>query len=370
VRIGVLVINFGEPAEPTLETITPFLERIFLQNASLENHLDEAFLARARKLAMDRAPGLLEEYQAIGGSPLNAQSDEQARLLHEALEGGGWDVHTYSVFQFTDPFVAEGVARAREDGVELLVGLPVYPMCGHSTNVAALDDVRRAMDEMGWDIPFVGLSGWHSDPDYLAMRVDHIRGFVEANGLDLRDPDTLLYFSAHGTPIKYLRVGNRYDRYVEEHCRDIAEALGADRHAVGFQNHTNRRILWTQPDNEPLIESLTETNLVVDAVSFIHEQSETLAELDHELNEFIEEQGKTLYRVPVPHDDPRFIGVLSRLVRSAVEIHGGGATALTPCRCSPGSWCTNGARDLPPSPFISPDAEAAEAESGGRPHGA
>lgn len=360
-RIGLLVINFGEPSEPTLEAVQPYLERIFLQNTSLESHEGDAARARVRQLAAARAPGLVEEYEAIGGSPLNEQAVAQADAIHALLRDRGWDVRTYAAFQFTEPFVGEAVARAKEDGVETLVALPVYPMCGHSTSVAALDAVQRALDELDWHPPFVGVSGWHDEPSYLAMRVEHIRRWVAEQGLDLNDPDTILYFSVHGTPVKYLSEGSRYDRYVEEHCRAIARSLGHVRYAVGFQNHANRGIVWTQPDNEDRIETLTEKRLVVDAVSFLHEQSETLAELDHELREFVEGLGKEMHRVPVPHDEPRVPVLLADLVARAVAAQRGERTNLAPCRCRavPGTWCTNGTRDLPPSPYVPASAAAA-----------
>ena len=352
-RIAVLLINFGEPAEPVLEEVTPFLERIFLQNADLER--DRSAHARAAQLAENRAPHLVEAYRAIGGSPLDAQARAQAGALGEALAGRGMDARVQAVFQFTHPFIRDGVAEAREGRADVLVGLPVYPMCGHSTTVAALDSVRAALDELNWDVPFLGVAGWHRHPDYRALRAEHIREFVRAHSLDLSDPDTILYFSAHGTPVKYILDGNRYDRYVEEHCREIAAALGVgDRFAVGFQNHTNRRIAWTWPDNEERIETLAERRLVVDAVSFIHEQSETLDELDRELRAAMEAMGKEMYRVPVPHDDPRFAGVLADLVGEALGQSSTEDVTLAPCRCRPvpGTWCTNGARDLAPSPYI------------------
>ena len=345
------MINFGEPAEPTLQSVTPFLERIFLQNADLER--DEAALARARKLAADRAPGLLADYLTIGGSPLNAQAEAQSDALQEAIENQGVDARAYAVFQFTPPSIRAGVERAHDDGVDLLVGLPVYPMCGHSTTVAALDTVQTALDQLGWGAPFVGIAGWHHYPDYLSMRVDHIGEFVRSEGLDLDDPETILYFSAHGTPVKYLTEGSRYDRYVEQHCKDIANGLGGVRFAVGFQNHTNRRIQWTQPDNEDRIATLSEKRLVLDAVSFMHEQSETLAELDRDLRALLASQDKEMYRVPVPHDDARFIAVLADLVGEAVRQYQGEHTGLAACRCRPAgdTWCTNGARELGPSPY-------------------
>ncbi len=367
-RIAVLLINFGEPAEPVLEQVTPFLERIFLQNADLE--ADRAAGARAAQLAADRAPQLVEAYRAIGGSPLEEQARAQAKALDEELVARDVDAQVHAVFQFTPPFIDEGVARARDERADVVVGLPVYPMCGQSTTVAALDSVRDALEELDWAVPFIAVAGWHRHPAYLAMRAEHISSFVRERELDLRDPGTILYFSAHGTPVKYITEGNRYDRYVEEHCRDIATALGVgDRFAVGFQNHTNRRIAWTRPDNEERIRTLAERRLVVDAVSFIHEQSETLDELDRELRAEVEGLGKEMYRVPVPHGDPRFAGVLVDLVGQALGQSWVEEVPLASCRCRPipGTWCTNGARDLPPSPYIEPhpDPESSPASRPG-----
>ena len=350
-KIGVLVINFGEPDEPVLEKVEPFLERIFLQNAGLEPN--ESVRARARQLAADRAPGLIEEYEKIGGSPLNQQAEAQASALEDVLTERGRDVRVYSAYQFTDPTIAAKVREARADGVDTLVAVPAYPICGQSTTVAALEGVREALDAEEWSPRFVGASGWHHHPGYQGLRVENVRAFVEERGLDLTDPDTLLYFSVHGTPIKYLEEGNRYDRYVEEQCREIAEALGADRHGVGFQNHTNRRIAWTQPDNEDRIREAPEKRLVVVPISFMHEQSETLAELDHEMRKFVEGLGKEFHRVPVPHDAPGFAAFLADLVEALVGSPASAPTPLARCRCADldGVWCTNGARDLPPSPY-------------------
>jgi len=357
-RVSVLVVNFGEPDEPVPEKVQPFLERIFLQNAGLEP--DEEQVARARQLARDRTPGLIEEYRAIGGSPLNRQAEAQAEALGRVLRDRGHDVRVHAVYQYTEPTVAEGVAAARAAGAEALVVLPVYPLCGASTTVAAIADARRALEETGWAPRFRALAGWHQREAYVRLRTDGIERFLEEHGLDLDDPDTLLYFSVHGTPIRYLEEGNRYDRYVQEQCRDIARRLGAVRHGIGFQNHTNRRIAWTQPDNEDRIEAARERRLVVVPISFMHEQSETLAELDQELRAFAEERGKEFHRVPVPHEDPRFVDALAELVEDVLGAPerptGTPVSGLTPCRCAPwpGVWCTNGDRDLPPSPFTGP----------------
>jgi ferrochelatase len=247
--------------------------------------------------------------------------------------------------------VRESVAAARADGVETLVVVPVYPLCGKSTTEAAILDVHAALADLSWAPQVLAVSGWHHHPEYIALRAGHVRAFMDTHRLDPSDSDTLLYFSVHGTPIKYLEEGSRYDRYVEEHCRDVAARIGVDRYAVGFQNHTNRRVRWTQPDNEDRIRGAPERRLVVVPISFMHEQSETLAELDHGVRSFAESLGKEFHRVPVPHDSPRFHGVLANLVEGLLA--GARAPLFARCRCvgAVGTWCTNGMRDLPPSPY-------------------
>src|SRR5688572_1985389 len=312
---GIILLNFGEPEIATLEQVVPFLEKIFMINASLEN-LDEYERAKKRshQLAVERAPGLIEEYELIGGSPLHAQARAQAADLGRELSQRGHTVKTYVGMQFTQPSIPDAVASARADGVTRLIGLPVYPLCGPSTTIAALADLRKAIHESKWDVEVREITGWHPHPLYTALRADAIRKTATDNGVDLNHPRTKLVYSAHGTPRKYLDEGSRYEQYVEESCKLIADALGVSNYIIGYQNHTNRPgVKWTEPDVEKVIETVDADTVIVDGVAFMHEQSETLAELDHDLREEAEERGLTYYRVPTPWNDPRLQVLLADL---------------------------------------------------------
>lgn len=346
-KIGVILLNFGEPDEPTMESVVPFLERIFSLNAPLmggNSPSAEEVAKRSRELAVARAPGLIAEYEEIGGSPLRPQAEGQAEALQTELRRRGLDASVRIGMQFTDPLIGEAVRGARDDGVEHLVPLAVYPLCGPSTTVAALAQVDRQLQEQGWDVPSSQISGWHRHPAYLQVRANAIRRLFDENGLSLSDPRTRLVFSAHGTPIKYLEEGSRYDEYVKEFCAAVANELGMENYLLGYQNHTNRPgVQWTQPDIDKVVAEVDADRIVVDAVSFMHEQSETLAELDGELREHAEARGLEFHRVPIPWLDPVFIGMLADLVESSIGgVQGGGV--LFQCRCRPtaGTFCTNG----------------------------
>lgn len=343
-QTAILLLNFGEPDQATPEQVVPFLERIFLANAALMGPAEPAAVAaRSRRLAEERAPGLIEEYRLIGGSPLRAQAEAQARALEAELRARGSDALVLVAMQFTDPSIPAVVARARESGAARLVALPVYPLAGPSTTAAALRELDRALAEAGWTVPVVRISGWHAHPDYLRLRAEAVRATLAAHGLDLADPETRLVFSAHGTPLRYVEQGSRYVEYVEWLCPRLAAALGAPRYELGYQNHANRPgVAWSQPEIDAVVRDTDARRVVVDAVSFLHEQSETLAELDHGLRGVAEARGVEFFRVPVPHDAAALVRLLADLVTPFTR---GEDSPLRPCRCfpSPNTFCANAA---------------------------
>ena len=323
--IGIVLLAFGEPEGLDPQGVIDFLERIFLANRRLEPGTGAE---RARQLAEARAPGLMEAYERIGGSPMNAHAEAHGEALEAALKERGHSCHVFVGTQFTTPTISDALRRCRESGVDQLVALPLYPVSGPTTTVAALDTVREQLDELSWPVEAAFIGGWHRNAKYVELRADGIRTLMTARGLDAQDPNVCLYFSAHGTPISYLDEGSQYQEHVEESCRLIADAVGMDRYELGYQNHTNRaRIEWTEPSNEQMMPAIEAEHVVVVPLSFIHEQSETLDELDLELSAFVDELGMGFHRVATPHDHPDMGGVLADLVIDALGANAGAPLA-------------------------------------------
>ncbi|MFB6124587.1 MAG: ferrochelatase [Halanaeroarchaeum sp.] len=341
---GIVLLNFGEPAEPDREAVTDYLERIFFDNADLEA-ADSVAAARerARTLAERRAPGLVAEYEEIGGSPLQEQAEAQAAAMQAALDDRGYEATVYNGYQYVEPLIEDAVAQARADGVDHVVGLPVYPLCGPSTNVFAVDDLEAAVEAADWDVEWHAVTGWHRHPTYPRMRAENVAAFADREGVDLTDPDTELLFSAHGTALHYLEGGSRYDQYVDEYVETVAAMLGVEEYTLGFQNHENRDIPWTEPDVETALAGIDADRVVVEPASFLHEQSETLSELDDDLAGEAAEAGLEFHRVPVPHDDERLGGILADLVEPFLADFDPGYYQLRQCDCraEPGTYCLN-----------------------------
>ena len=342
-KTAVLLLNFGEPEHATPAEVVPFLERIFSLNAQLEGRPPSPEAkARARALAEARAPSLIAEYESIGGSPLHAQATHHAEALADALAARGHDILVVQGMQFTEPSIPLAIRTARAAGVTRVVALPVYPLCGPTTTIAALAEVEQEMRALDWDAALLEVTGWHRQPEYVRLRADAIRRTAVEGGIALQDPRTKLVFSAHGTPMHHIERGSRYDEYVRDFCALLAAEVGVADYVIGYQNHANRPgVRWTQPDVGEVIAAVDADRVVVDPVSFMHEQSETLAELDHELREAAEARGLAFHRVMIPHQAPEFIGVLADLLEPLLA--GQPERALRPCRCRPrgGTYCLN-----------------------------
>lgn len=339
---GVVLLNFGEPSQPDREAVIEYLERIFLANASLEGGEQDP-RERAGELARRRAPGLIEEYQAIGGSPLAEQATGQAEALANELTSRGHEVETFVGMQFSQPLIPQAVEQARAADVDRLIGLPIFPLCGPSTTVAAVDELEEAVSTLAWPVALKSVTGWHRHPTYNRLRAENVSEFATDHGLKLDADDTRLVFSAHGTPQRYLDGGSRYRDYVEEYCAAQGALLGVDRYELGFQNHANRDIPWTEPTVEQVIEDLDAPRAIVEPVSFVHEQSETLSELDRDLRADAEQAGVEFFRVPIPHGDDRLPEVLADVVEPFVVDLDPGYFNLAQCRCrdEPGTFCLN-----------------------------
>ena len=349
---AIVLLNFGEPADPDRDTVLEYLTRIFYDNADLEDaESEEAAWERSRELAQRRLPGLMEEYEEIGGSPLQAQAAAQAEALTATLDDRGHDVSVYHAMQFMEPLIDDIPETLAADGMDEVIAVPIYPLCGPSTTVSSIDSLEDAIDETGdYDPEFAAVTGWHRVPIYNRIRAESIQSFLDEEGVDVNDPDTAFVFSAHGTPTKYLAEGSRYDQYVEEHAEAVAGMVGIDDYEIGYQNHANRGIEWTEPETEEVVEGLGDEaeRVVVEPMSFMHEQSETLVELDVDLAEDAAEVGLELHRVPIPHDDSRFPTLLADVLEPFLSEFAPSYYQLRQCQCrnEEGTYCFNA--ELPP----------------------
>ncbi|MGD1951449.1 MAG: ferrochelatase [Leptolyngbyaceae cyanobacterium] len=321
-RTGVLLLNLGGPEQ--LEDVRPFLFNLFADPEIIRLPFPWLQKPLAWLISTSRASKSQDNYKEIGGgSPLRRITEEQGDALKEYLQKLGRDVKIYIGMRYWYPFTEEAVAQIKQDGIEELVVLPLYPQFSISTSGSSF----RLLDKLWQDDPalqkidYTLIPSWYSSPGYVRAMAD----LIDQEIAKLPNPDSAhIFFSAHGVPVSYVEeAGDPYQREME-HCVDlIVKAVNRPNDfTLAYQSRVGP-VEWLQPYTEDAIEELAEKgidDLVVVPISFVSEHIETLQEIDIEYRELAEEAGiQGFHRVPALNTYPVFIEDMGNMVVKALE---------------------------------------------------
>jgi ferrochelatase len=130
--------------------------------------------------------------------------------------------------------------------------------------------------------------------------------------------ETVLLFSAHGLPQKFIDEGDPYVHEIEATRRGILDRLSfIAREVLAYQSRTGP-VKWIGPGTEEMLLTLGREgvrNVLVVPLSFVSDHIETLYEVDLLFAETAREAGITGYwRTEALNTAPRFVGALASLV--------------------------------------------------------
>lgn len=321
-RTGVLLLNLGGPEK--IEDVRPFLYNLFSDPEIIRLPFPWLQKPLAWLISTLRSKKSEDNYKEIGGgSPLLQITEAQGEALQSKLSGQGSDIKVYVGMRYWHPFTEEAIERIKEDGIEKLVILPLYPQFSISTSGSSF----RVLEEMWKNDPqlqkieYTLIPSWYNHPDYLSAMVDLIKQELQ----QFEHPEKVhIFFSAHGVPKTYVtEAGDPYQEEIEECTNLIMKTLNTGNpHILAYQSKVGP-VEWLKPYTEDALEELGANNvkdLLVVPISFVSEHIETLQEIDLEYREVAEEVGITNFkRVPALNTHPMFIDALSNLTTTALE---------------------------------------------------
>ena len=321
-RIGVLLLNLGGPDK--LKDVRPFLYNLFADPEIIRLPSPWLQAPLAWLISTLRAKKSQENYKKIGGSsPLRRITESQAQALQEQLRQDGHQINVYIGMRYWHPFTEEAIAQIKQDKVEELVILPLYPQFSISTSGSSfrlLERLWKADPEMQ-KIKYTVVPSWYNCPGYLQAMANLIGQTID----QVSDPSQAhVFFSAHGVPVSYVEeAGDPYQREIEDCAALIMNRLSrANSYTLAYQSRVGP-VEWLQPYTDEAIEDLAENGvkeLVVVPISFVSEHIETLEEIDMQYREIAEQAGiETFARVPAPDTDPTFIKALADLAIQALR---------------------------------------------------
>jgi len=274
---------------------------------------------------------LKERYATIGNRfPLLQTTRAQAAgMVRELNAQGEGEFRAYLGMKHSPPFIHEGVARMRKEGVQRAVGIVMAPHWSGMSVQSYVERVEKAVADGGGPA-FTFVHHWYDHPLFVEFLSSRASDALERLQTQYRDRTTVV-FSAHSLPTRTVADGTTRCklcqscpsgcRYVEQlrHTADLVAArLGLGSYTIGWQSGGRTADPWWGPSvGEVIREQATagQRAVVVCSAGFVADHLETLYDLDVEAVATAEQAGVAFVRTEMPNADPRFLRVLAAVVR-------------------------------------------------------
>lgn len=336
---AVLLFNLGGPDD--LASVEPFLVNLFSDREIIELPLGAALQpVFARVIAKLRGPSVRRNYARIGGgSPQLSITRAQARSLENRLNAGRSGQRPFQVFvamRYTRPSCEDALRAIADAGIRRIVTLTLFPHYSKATTGSSMREFLRTIDRPEWralNLDVTHVDRYAADPCYLDAMSENVIAAWERIPAGLR-AETVLLFSAHGLPQKFIDEGDPYVDDIEATRLGILARLPfTAREVLAYQSRTGP-VKWIGPGTEEMLRTLAHEgvrNVLVVPLSFVSDHIETLYEVDLLFADTAREAGITGYwRSEALNTAPRFVAALAGLVEQHLarcsEVCGGGCT--------------------------------------------
>ncbi|MBF2754239.1 MAG: ferrochelatase [Gammaproteobacteria bacterium AqS3] len=338
-----MLINLGTPDAPERSAVRRYLSEFLMDGRVIDITAPLRALLVLGVIAPLRAGRSARQYQAIwdagdiSGSPLMHHSLALRRVLQDRL---GDDLPCHLAMRYGSPSMHEVLGQLREEGIERLLVLPLYPQYASATSGSVGEKLMRIL--AGWDnIPTL-----HFVHDLL-----HSPGFIEAWRAEVLPIwgtgkwDHLL-FSFHGLPERQVRrscgrpcmpgdcpvdsVPFCYRSGCSVTARGIAQTLLLPDSAWSISYQSRLGSGWLRPYSDAVVAELARSGvrrLLVCAAAFTADCLETVYEVEVELREtFMDAGGESFALVPSLNAGEAWVDVLEDIVREQLSAPDQGAS--------------------------------------------
>lgn len=353
-RIGVVIMNLGGPTSAA--SVRTFLYNLFSDTDIIKLGGGSAQNILAKTISKFRAPKVVEKYRLINDhgcpngcsgsghcpnkingivsdccSPINRLTEDQRTALEDKLKELIPDnfIRVYTAMRYWIPFAETTMKEVREDKIDELILLPLYPHFSWTTVGSSYNDwemvkKRQIKEKKIVDWVEYHIKSYHLNEKYLSAVNDRIDEALSVFDEETRNR-THLIFSAHGTPVSEVESGDPYTKQVAETVEAVMNLRGRkEQYWMSFQSRVGPS-KWTRPNTEELVIKLLGygiKNILLVPIAFVTDHIETLHELGVELKETIEEQNldfEYLNVMPGLNDHPLFIEALAEEVLNAMH---------------------------------------------------
>ncbi|MFZ4100034.1 MAG: ferrochelatase, partial [Chlamydiia bacterium] len=286
---ALLLVNFGGPRD--LQELGPFMEELLCDQDVIQTKWPAAIHRLLfKRIARKRVARIHEEYERMGGgSPIFGDTERLAMQGSRTLQRPCLTFHRYL------PATHQDSLRALEeiaDQVDVIDVLPLFPQFSFTTTGSCARWFKRRascslLKKLAW------VRSYEDHEEFIGAYQEQVARFLATCS---HVPEkTILLFSAHGLPVRYVHEGDPYPEQCRRSVKAIADAFPGTTPLLAFQSRFGREE-WLRPYTVELAGELRglypQHDLVlVIPVAFTSDHLETLVEIEREILPVLREGG-------------------------------------------------------------------------------
>lgn len=314
-KIAIVLLNLGGPDK--IESVKQFLFNLFYDKHIVQLPNPFRFLV-AKIISSLRNKSSQKIYNKIGGkSPILFQTTLQAEALRIKLKNKL--LHPYKIFiamRYWNPLIHEVVLQIKEYQPSEVILLPLYPQFSTSTTLSAIEEFKNSLLKNNFSVLLKTVCCYQVNKGL----VDGYSSIIKNCTNDFSN--TVLLFSAHGLPKKFITQGDPYQWQIENSVKSIIKKLNVKglHWKISYQSKIGP-LKWLEPDtkSEIICAAKSKKNIIIVPISFVSEHVETLVELDIDYFNIAKHYGVSYCRTETVGVNDFFINGIANIVLKAIS---------------------------------------------------
>ncbi len=333
---GVLLVNLGSPASPSVPDVRRYLREFLMDGRVLDVNWLLRFCIVHFAILPSRPKLSAHAYQSVWtpeGSPLIVISQKVRAKLQEKVK-----VPVELAMRYQEPSIRNALQALARKSVDDLLLIPLFPHYAMSSYETAVVRVQQLAAMTAPRMKLQVQPPYFDQPDYIAALVGSAWEFL-AGGYDH------LLFSFHGIPERHIRKSDptkcrclqspncceapspahgtcyRAQCFKTVAAFTKAAAVPNEKYSVAFQSRLGRTP-WLKPytDQElPLLPARGIRKLLVICPAFVSDCLETLEEIGMRgRKSFLDAGGSDFALIPCLNEHPLWIEALVKMVNEFV----------------------------------------------------
>lgn len=322
-KIGVLLVNTGTPKAPTKKALRPYLKQFLWDPRIVDTPRWLWWLILNGIILNVRPKRSAQGYARIWtdrGSPLAVHTEDQAKALRQQFSSEFGDTLVIDwAMRYGEPSIGSRLDEMREQGVEQLLILPLFPQYASATTASVMDAAADHYKAQMWTPAIRFINHYCDHPDYINALADSIQTHWQEHGRADK-----LVFSYHGEPLRYLHRGDPYHCQCLKTTRLVVEKLNIreNEYVTSFQSRFGPGD-WLKPYTDETLKTLPKQgvkSVQVICPGFAADCLETVDEIAIENKEyFMQAGGEKFTYVSALNSQPLHIQALKIIIKGQLQ---------------------------------------------------